>query len=295
MDTKSETYFHLAILASLGINEVATPSNNIKLRALISRFGSFEETYNSLKPIFSNSLESKLVKSHQEIQEDSTGYGMLVCGQNDFPKQLTDRKTAPVLYYRGNPELLKKERIAVVGTRKDLTPQENQEAVIMLNHIQKRGYVIVSGLARGCDTMGHKAGLSNGTIAVIADPVNDYYLKRNKELMDEIVKNHLLISQFPIGLKNFFHPRYYHGTTLTRRNQTTVALTTKGVVVLKTSDNGGTQYAINAAKDLHKNLYALKCNFIPENTWTSGFNWVDYSICRGTKLEEQEELKLKLE
>jgi DNA processing protein len=283
MDIKRETYCHLATLAVMGINDVAKPTSNSKLRALFSACGSFEKIYEKIRPSDSMGLAAKLVEAEEEINADASGYGMLTCNDSNFPAELQVSTTTPVLYYRGNLDLLKRERMAVVGTREDLNEQESAEAARILGHIQKQKYVIVSGLARGCDTLGHEAGLLNGTIAVIADPINDYYLKRNKALMEKIAKEHLLLSQFPIGLKDFFHPKYYHGTTLPRRNQTTVALSTKGVLVIKTKDDGGTQHAIRESQNLGKELYALRCNFTPENTWTNGFQWEDYGIVRKAK------------
>ncbi|WP_249114146.1 DNA-processing protein DprA, partial [Vibrio parahaemolyticus] len=118
------------------------------------------------------------------------------------------------------------------------------------------GYqAIVSGLAAGSDTLGHQAALkySGRTIAVIGTPLDQYFPKENRELQDEIAKNHLLVSEYPIGIRSF-------GSFFANRNRTTVGLSSEGVVVARAGDRSGTQYAIRHCVEQGKQLYALENN-----------------------------------
>ena len=92
---------------------------------------------------------------------------------------------------------------------------------------------IVSGLAKGIDTAGHKTAIEIGgkTIAVIGTPVNRVYPKENTDLQEEIMKNHLVISQYPVG----------HKTTpkdFIFRNRT-MALISDATVIVEAGDSSG--------------------------------------------------------
>jgi DNA processing protein len=69
--------------------------------------------------------------------------------------------------------------------------------------------VVVSGLAEGIDTAAHTATIENGgqTIAVLGTPLNRVYPRKNLQLQQTIMANHLAVSQFPSGYpvqpKNF--------------------------------------------------------------------------------------------
>src|SRR5206468_11611834 len=70
--------------------------------------------------------------------------------------------------------------------------------------IFKKRVVIVSGLAEGIDTAAHRAAIDSGgrTIAVLGTPLDRVYPQKNTELQQEIMRNHLAISQFPIDRKS---------------------------------------------------------------------------------------------
>ncbi|MFT4326115.1 MAG: DNA-processing protein DprA, partial [Candidatus Woesearchaeota archaeon] len=168
--------------------------------------------------------------------------------------------------------------IAVVGTRSPLTEQEKIDAHKVLEDLIAKEYTIVSGLALGCDTLGHTYGLRTNTIAVLGTPLNKRYPKENKDLQDKIAQDHIVVSQYPIGIENFLYYKTEQPQNFSKRNQTTVALASQGVLVLKTGDKGGTQHAIKEARIQNKKLYTMRCNFNPDNTWTNNFTWKQYGI-----------------
>src|SRR3990167_8438170 len=119
----------------------------------------------------------------------------------DYPanlRQITD--SPPVLYYKGS--LLPKDdlAIAVVGSRYP-TVYGRQVTEKLVSELVMSGLVIVSGLARGIDSIAHRAALDAGgrTIAVLGSGVDLIYPPENKSLAEKIVQNGALVSEFPLG------------------------------------------------------------------------------------------------
>lgn len=104
------------------------------------------------------------------------------------------------LFYKGDISLLNKQRrnVAVIGV---LKPEESviQRERRMVSSLLKYGYVIVSGLALGCDSVAHIRTLEeNGkTVAVLPSPLDNVIPNQHKELAQEIVqKGGLLITEY---------------------------------------------------------------------------------------------------
>ena len=94
--------------------------------------------------------------------------------------------------------------IAVVGSRK-MTKKGELITQGFVKEFVKEGFTIISGLARGIDTVAHKTALEEGgrTIAVMGSGIDIIYPPENKSLAHEIVKNGALVSPFPKGTKPF--------------------------------------------------------------------------------------------
>ncbi len=99
-------------------------------------------------------------------------------------------------------------KVSVIGSRK-ASPQGIENTQKITKTLVENKVTIVSGLAEGIDTAAHVTALNmNGkTIAVIGTPLDKTYPKINYELQQELMKNHLVVSQFPTGYpitrKNF--------------------------------------------------------------------------------------------
>ena len=118
------------------------------------------------------------------------------------PLNEVERKFAPKrLFVAGSMEIpLPRPRAAIIGSRKASTKGLDAAAEIARTLVNK-GVVVVSGLAEGIDTAAHRATIEAGgrTIAVLGTPLNRTYPQKNLQLQQEIMRNHLAISQFPIG------------------------------------------------------------------------------------------------
>ena len=150
--------------------------------------------------------------------------------------------------YRGNLELLKSKKISIVGSRKP--SKYSREMIQKLSSLLvKYGVCIVSGGAMGIDAVAHNgAGVSN-TIAVLPCGINVRYPSVNKNLLNNIEKNGLLISQFKEDEK----PRNYY---FVQRNEVVVGL--GDVLVVGEADlNSGSMRSVEFALKMKKKIYVL--------------------------------------
>lgn len=158
-----------------------------------------------------------------------------------------------ILYYRGDLSILKKPGIAVIGTREP-TSNGVKAGEYFASEFAKRGYNIVSGLAIGCDTTGHRGALNvkGATTAFLANGLDwdSIYPKENLGLAKEIVANGgLLLSEYAIGQTC---GRY--GLVARDRLQAGLSLAT---IVVQTGIKGGTMHAVNATLASRKPIFAV--------------------------------------
>lgn len=102
-----------------------------------------------------------------------------------------------VLFCKGNLELLSSQCISIVGTRKSSNYGEFMTRKV-INELSTTSLTIVSGLAKGIDTIAHDAALKNNmsTIAVLGSGLENIYPKQNKNLADQIKENGLLVTEY---------------------------------------------------------------------------------------------------
>ncbi|AFU58647.1 putative SMF family protein [Candidatus Nitrososphaera gargensis Ga9.2] len=164
-----------------------------------------------------------------------------------------EKKYAPkILYVKGSMRIpLPRPRVSIVGSRK-----ASEEGLHAANRIAstlvKDGVVIVSGLAEGIDTSAHQAALeSHGrTIAVIGTPLNKVFPAKNYQLQQEIMNNHLVISQFPIG-----HPTRPKDFVLRNR---TMALISDATIIVEAGEFSGSLHQGWEALRLGRSLFIWK-------------------------------------
>lgn len=114
-------------------------------------------------------------------------------------KPLIDIPDCPSkLYYQGNLELLNLPAISIVGTRQN-SDYGQYVTQSIIKGLASLNIVIVSGLARGIDTIAHRTALDYGlkTIAVLGSGLSNVYPKENQKLATEIAKKGLLLSEYP--------------------------------------------------------------------------------------------------
>ncbi len=197
---------------------------------------------------------------------------ILINGTFDYPTKLKDAlEPVEILYYSGNLDLLSTRSVAIVGSR---VPSENglKRTKKLTELFVKDNFTIVSGLAKGVDTMAHKTAISckGKTIAVIGTPLNHVYPKENAGLQSQIASEHLLVSQVPFCR---YDQQTFHGNRLffPERNKTMSALT-EATVIVEASETSGTLIQAQAAINQGRKLFILDSCFQREDLrWPKKF------------------------
>lgn len=128
---------------------------------------------------------------------EADGIGVHAFFDSGYPPQLHEiREMPPVLFTRGtlSPDT---RAIAVVGSR-SASDQGLRIAQAVSTALAKRDVTVVSGLAKGIDTVAHEAALEAGgrTVAVIGTGIRRYYPAANRKLQEYIAEVGLVVSQF---------------------------------------------------------------------------------------------------
>lgn len=120
---------------------------------------------------------------------------------NNYPALLGEiPDPPPVLYILGNPKILETKCIGVVGTRK-ITSYGREVTEYLTKELVSQNLTIVSGMARGVDSVAHKTALDQKgqTVAVLGSGVDIVYPPENFELHRQIAKSGAVVSEMPLG------------------------------------------------------------------------------------------------
>ena len=175
-----------------------------------------------------------------------------------YPKRLKEIYLPPVvLFYKGRLELFNRLSIGIVGARNH-TVYSKEALEYLLPDILERKVSIISGLARGVDSLAHQLTLDlNGeTIAVIGNGINICYPKENQSLYDAIAKKGLLLSEYPLDSPPLkFHFPY--------RNRIIAGLS-HGLCVIEAKLHSGSLITANVALSENRQVFALPGNITSE-------------------------------
>jgi DNA processing protein len=192
----------------------------------------------------------------QRLCDWATRQGLHVVGRYDelFPERLRTIPDPPVLVFvRGPAEILRRrEAVAIVGTRAP-TPIGERLARETAAWFARRGVVVVSGLAEGCDTAAHRACLDAGgqTVAVLAQGLGTaVYPASNRDLAHDIVAHGgCLVSEY----LPYERPQRHY---FIERDRLQSALSA-AVIVVETGYRGGTMHTVRYAGQQHRTVACL--------------------------------------
>jgi DNA processing protein len=123
-----------------------------------------------------------------------------ILADDSYPENLKKTDNPPfVLFVKGKIKTSDKKALAVVGSRR-MSNYGLKVTQKLVTDLVKRKITIVSGLARGVDTIAHQTALKAGgrTIAVLGSGLENIYPLENKSLAEEIIKSHgAVVSEFP--------------------------------------------------------------------------------------------------
>jgi DNA processing protein len=176
---------------------------------------------------------------------------VITLADSSYPTQLKEiPDPPPVLFVRGNPELLSLPQIAIVGSRNPSTSGLETAAAFALT-LSHHGFVITSGLALGIDAASHQGALNakGYTIAVAGTGLDRVYPARHIDLATEIVNTGAMISEFPPGtLAKANH--------FPRRNRIISGLC-QGLLVVEAAKQSGSLITARMALEQNREVFAI--------------------------------------
>ena len=183
----------------------------------------------------------------------------------------------PVLYVRGNAEVLREPQLAMVGSRNP-TAGGRAQARQFAAAFSRLGLCITSGLALGIDAACHEGalGVDGSTIAVLGHGLDDLYPREHQHLADRIAAGGALVSEFPPGtppLQNHFP----------RRNRIIAGLS-HGTLVVEAAHDSGSLITARLAGVAGREVFAMPGSI--HNPMTRGCHEL---IRQGAKLVEKPE------
>jgi DNA processing protein len=235
----------------------------VRLGQLESCFGSLERAWQASPGELKRAgLDSQTLKTvaqwRDKIDPDAEmarlekfNIKVLTSGDKAYPRRLREiYDFPPVLYMRGS--ILPEDDwcLAVVGTRR-VTVYGKQVTEEMVADLARSKITIVSGLARGVDTIAHRSALEVGgrTIAVFACGLDTVYPAENERLARDIMENGALLSEYPPGTR----PK---AENFPRRNRILSGLSL-GVLVTEAGEDSGAMITAHLALEQNREVFAI--------------------------------------
>lgn len=179
------------------------------------------------------------------------GSEVIAFGDERYPSALSSIYDPPVLLFvSGRLDDRDRSSLAIVGTRHP-SPYGQRVAAELTRGIVDRSIVVVSGMARGIDTVAHTTTLEAGgrTIAVLGSGIDVPYPAENALLMRRISERGAVVSEFPFGTKP-------DPTNFPRRNRIVSGMTL-GTVVIESALDGGAMITASSALDQGREVFAV--------------------------------------
>jgi len=178
----------------------------------------------------------------------------------NYPRLLKEIFEPPnTIYIRGAPNILNKTCISIVGTRK-FTEYGEYVTKKIIRELSISDIVIVSGLARGIDTIAHKEALKNGlkTVAVLGHGLDFVYPRENNYLYDKISRKGALLTEY----QHMIHPTKF---TFPARNQLISGLSL-ATIVIEAPLRSGALITARASLDQGRDVFVVPGDVDRENS-----------------------------
>jgi DNA processing protein len=237
-----------------------------KQNALLEHFGNAKNIFNAPADVLHNSFlltenniktllasrDETLLKNFQNYMEKSS-IQFFPRGHKNYPEILSIIPDPPVgLFVMGElPDI--KYAVALIGSRR-CSEYGLSAARMLAKPMARHGVAVISGMARGIDSMAHKAALEGGgkTVAVLGCGVDVCYPPENRALRNEIIKNGCVVSEYPPGTEP--HPSFFPA-----RNRIISGLSSV-VVVVEAGKKSGTLITVTQALEQSREVMAVPGN-----------------------------------
>lgn len=225
-------------------------------RLLIERFGSAGKALEALPALSRRGGLDRSIRIYgrDEAEADlerAEHFGARFVGldEADYPPLLRHIDQAPpLLCLKGRADLFARPAVAVVGTR-SASALGRKFARDLSLAFGRAGLLVVSGLARGVDTVAHEACLETGTVAVLAGGIDVIYPPENDRLHGEIAERGVLVSEMTPGTV----PR---AENFPRRNRLISGLSL-GVLVVEAALRSGSLITARFAAEQGREVFAV--------------------------------------
>jgi DNA processing protein len=245
----------------------------VTYRALVDAFGGPAETFASpyemlLRVDGVGPETAKAIRSFDGWDEASEeiekigekGISLIVLGDPSYPAILAEIYDSPsVLYVIGEasgwPELC----VAVVGTR-TVSDYGRRATKHIVNGLVEMGVGIISGMARGVDSVAHRAALAAGgfTAAVLGSGVDVVYPPENKKLYEDIKACGFVVSEYSLGTRP-------DGKNFPRRNRIISGLS-RAVIVAEAPRKSGALITAAHALEQNRGVFAVPGGIFAEKS-----------------------------
>jgi DNA processing protein len=250
-------YLAIAMTPGIGPHRLAT-----LLQACTTSLGAHSAPFSFLSalPGFSRAAATAVrearVEEGQRLlrQAEEMGARVMTFRDSDYPALLhTIGEPPPVIFLLGNCGLLNGPAVAIVGSR-DHSPYGAEVCRTLATAAAQRGIVVISGMARGLDAVGHVAALDagGGTIGVLGNGLGVVYPAANRALYERVATQGLLLTEFPPGERPSVH-------TFPRRNRLISALA-RATVVVEAASGSGALITADAALEQGREVLAVPGN-----------------------------------
>lgn len=236
-----------------------------RIKKLFDYFGSFENIWNAKIPELSQfKFPEKLISNFKTAKSsvDPSGYfetlnkkgiKVITIFDDNYPIDLREIHGAPmIIYYKGIiDESVLEKCFGVVGTRKP-TGYGRIVTEKLTRELVESGLTIVSGLARGVDTIAHTVTIESGgkTLAVLGGGLDQIFPSENIRLAEKIYKGFgAILTEFP--------PSYPHlAGNFPARNRIIAGLS-KGVLVTEAAEDSGSLITARLAIEQGREVFAV--------------------------------------
>lgn len=210
-------------------------------RLLKKTHGNLEQACAAVRTLTPRARAEEELANHEQH-----GFQLIFADEPQFPQKLLQlRDCPPFLSFVGDPTLLNRPSVAVVGAR-NASIHGKQFGRRIAQNLGENGLVIVSGLARGIDGAAHEGGLETGSLAVLAGGLDIVYPPENEPLYAQLKEQGGILSEMPLGTA--IEPALFP-----RRNRIIAGLS-DGVILIEAAAHSGTlitaQYAIDTGKEV---------------------------------------------
>ena len=156
----------------------------------------------------------------------------------------------PVLFVRGNADLLRQASVGIVGSR-HATPQAMRIAGDFGRALSEQNITVISGMAAGIDTAAHHGALqgAGSTIAVWGTGIDRIYPQSNQKLAYQIAEQGVIVSEFPLGTRPL-------AGNFPRRNRLIAGLA-QAVLVVEAALESGSLITARLAGEMGREVMAI--------------------------------------